>query len=111
ELLKTQPAAGAWAIAARGPHLLIGNSKGLFAGHDDGSFTTVVPDMDVARLAMIDADLCFAIGRVEIAVVRWADGRWSECAPRISSPGYPSMAHCAKKSVWVELGANRVARI
>ena len=111
EALKNQPAAGAWAIAAKGPHLLVGNGKGAFAALNDGSFAVVVPDMDVARLAMIGSDLCFAIGRVEIAVIRWADGRWSECAPRIPTVGYPSVMHSAKKSVWIELGANRVARI
>jgi signal transduction histidine kinase len=48
---------------------------------------------------------------VETAVIRWADGRWSECAPRIPTLGYPSVAHSAKKSAWIELGANRVVRL
>lgn len=111
EPLGTQPEAGAWTVAASGPHLLIGNGKGVFAAQGDGSFLPVVPDMDVARLAMVDGDFCFAIGRVEIAAVRWADGRWSECAPRIPTVGFPSVVQRARKSVWIELGANRVARV
>jgi signal transduction histidine kinase len=111
EQMKSQPAAGAWALAASGPHLLIGNGKGAFEVDQDGGFTSVVPNMDVARLAMVGPDVCFAIGRVEIAVIRWADGHWAECAPRIPSLGYPSVAHSSKKSVWIELGPNHVARL
>jgi signal transduction histidine kinase len=111
EPMKNLPAAGAWAIASNGPHLLVGNGKGVFAAESDGSFTTVIPEMDVARLAMIGTDVCVAIGRVEIAAIRLSDGRWTECVPRIPSVGYPSVAHSAKRSVWIELGANRVARL
>jgi len=111
EPMKNQPAAGAWAVTASGPHLLVGNGQGAFAMVRDVGFTTVVPRMDVARLEMLGEDLCFAIGRSEIAVIRWTDGRWMECAPRIPSLGYPSLVHCAKKSMWIELGAGRVVRL
>jgi signal transduction histidine kinase len=111
EQMKAQPAAGAWALAVSGSHLLIGNGKGAFEVAPDGGFTCVVPNMDVARLAMVGSDLCLAIGRVEIAAIRLADGHWAECAPRIPSLGYPSVAHSTKKGVWVELGPNRVARL
>ena len=43
--------------------------------------------------------------------MRWADGRWSESAPRIPTVGFPSVAQSARHSVWVELGAKRVARL
>jgi signal transduction histidine kinase len=111
ELMKNQPSAGAWTVASTGSHLLVGNDKGAFAEESDGSYTPVVHDMDVARLAMVGTDLCFAIGRVQIAALRWAGGKWTECAPRIPSMGFPSVVHNAKKSVWIELGNNRVARL
>jgi signal transduction histidine kinase len=111
EQMKSQPAAGAWTVASSGTQLLVGNDKGAFLEEPDGSFTPVVPSMDVARLAMVGTDLCFAIGRVEIAAIRWANGRWSECAPRIPSAGFPSVVHSAKKSAWIELGNNRVSRL
>jgi signal transduction histidine kinase len=111
EPMKSQPAASAWAIASSGEHLLIGNGKGVFAAERDGSFTPVVRDMDVARLAMVGNDLCFAVGRVETAVVRWANGQWAECAPRIPTVGYPSVAHSTKWAAWIELGTNRVVRL
>ncbi len=111
ELMKSQPVSGAWAVASSGSHLLIGNGKGAWAMEKDGRFTAIVPDMDVARLAMVGSDLCFVIGRSSIAAIRWADGRWTECAPRIPAFGFPSVAHGGKNSVWIELGANRVARV
>jgi signal transduction histidine kinase len=111
EQMKSQPASAAWAIASTGQHMLIGNGKGAFAAEDDGSFSPVVPGMDVARLVMVGNDLCFAIGRAEIAAIRWDNGRWVECAPRIPSVGYPSVVHSTRRSVWIELGVNRVARL
>ncbi len=111
EAMKSQPASGAWALAASGSHLLIGNGKGAFEVGSDGTFRCIVPNMDVARLAMVGSDVCFAIGRLEIAAIRWSDGHWAECAPRIPSMGYPSIAHSSTKAVWVELGPNRVARL
>jgi signal transduction histidine kinase len=111
EQMKNQPASGAWTVVSSGAHLLVGNGKGVFSGESDGSYTQALPEMDVARLAMVGTDLCFAIGRVEIAALRWANGRWSECAPRIPSAGFPSVVHSAKKSVWIELGNNRVSRL
>ncbi len=111
EQMKYQPPAGAWALASSGPHLLIGNEKGAFSEENDGRFSPILPNMDVARLAMVGTDICLAIGRVEIAAIRWVDDRWVEFAPRIPTVGFPSVVHSAGNSVWIELGINRVARI
>jgi signal transduction histidine kinase len=111
ELMKNQPVSGAWTIASTGAHMLIGNGKGAFTAEEDGSFSPVLPGMDVGRLAMIGTDLCLAIGRVEVAAIRWTNGRWVECSPRIPTVGFPSIVHSGRKSVWVELGVNRVARL
>ncbi|HZZ20238.1 MAG TPA: sensor histidine kinase [Opitutaceae bacterium] len=111
EQMKNQPVSGAWAVASNGQHMLVGNGKGAFSAEADGSFSPVLPGMDVARLAMIGKDVCLAIGRVEIAAIRWTNGRWEECAPRIPTVGFPSMVHSARRSAWIELGVNRVARV
>ncbi|PTX91663.1 ATP-binding protein [Opitutus sp. ER46] len=108
---RNQPAAGAWAIAAQGPHLLIGNARGVFAVESDGRFTPIITPMEVARLVMVEPDLCYAIGMVEIAVLRRVDGRWTESGPRLPGVGYPSVVHRAGTSIWIELGPNRVARL
>jgi len=102
---------GAWAVAAKGPHMLIGNSNGVFSLAADGTYAHVAQTSGVANLTLLGDDLCFAIGEKEIAVLRWSAGRWVECAPRIAGVGLPSVAHAAKNSVWIELGANRLARL
>ncbi len=111
ELVANQPAAGAWALAARGSQLLVGNSDGLFEARADGSFFNVLSGIDVSRLVLIGPELCYVIGREQIAVVRWTGGRWEECAARIPGVGFPSIVHAARESVWIELGANGVARL
>jgi len=109
--VKHRLASGAWALAAKGPHMLVGNVNGVFSMAADSTYTRVAQTTDVASLAMVGDDLCFAIGEKEIAVLRWADDRWSECAPRIPGVGFPTVVHAANRSVWIELGANRIARL
>jgi signal transduction histidine kinase len=114
--VEEQPPGGAWAIAASGSRMLIGNAQGVFEATRDGQFKRVAATHDagyneVAYLAMVGDDLCFVLGRVEIAVLRHANGEWSECAPRISAIGRPAVIRPTKRSVWIELGANKVARV
>ncbi len=111
EPAKIQPAEGVWAIAADAEHLLVGNATGAYAAGNEGDFDLVAPHLDVARLVLVAPDLCFAIGRLEIAVLRWTDGRWRECAARIPAPGYASVVHGTRHAAWLELGANQVARV
>lgn len=111
ELVPDQPKSENWGIAARGNRMLVGNANGIVARNEDGRFVPVLSRFDAARLVMVNPDLCFAIGTSEIAALRWEAGRWSECAPRIAAVGYPSVVLAAKASAWIELGANRAARI
>lgn len=111
ELIPGQPRGEIWAVAANGDQLLAGNSNEIFAGQDDGTFVSVLSRVDVARLVMVSPDLCFAIGANEITALRRANGQWSEAAPRIPGFGYPSVVMAAKGSAWIELAANRVARV
>lgn len=105
------PVGGAWGIAAHDEHLLIGNAHGVYARREDGGFVTILPNINVDRLVMVDSGLCYVIGAREITVLRWADGKWSECAVRIPGVGYPTLVHAAQKTAWVELGPNRAARV
>ncbi|HYC71909.1 MAG TPA: sensor histidine kinase [Opitutaceae bacterium] len=111
QLVPGQPGAGAWGIAASEDRLLIGNREGVYARMGDAPFAPVLRGCDVSRLALLDQHTCLVIGSDEIAALRWQDGGWRECAPRIPGFGYPSIVHAANGIVWIELGANRAARI
>ena len=111
QLIDTQPVEGAWGIAAQGDHLLIGNASGVYARESDGRFSLILAGMNVDRLVMVNEGLCYVIGATQITALRWADGRWSECAARVPGVGYAALVHAAKESAWIELGPNRAARI
>ncbi|PTY05549.1 sensor histidine kinase [Opitutaceae bacterium EW11] len=111
QAVPAQPIAGSWGIAASGSQLLIGNSQGVLAVEPDGRSVQVLTQMDVSRLVMVEGEICYAIGASEIAVLRRDGERWIECAPRIPGLGYPSIVHATKSSAWIELGANRAARV
>jgi signal transduction histidine kinase len=110
-LLPEQPAEEIWGLAAQGDQLLIGTSSGIWMRKPDGAFVSVLTGINVTRLVMTADDLCYVIGGVETAVLRREGERWSECAPRAAGVRYPSVAHAAGGSAWVELGADGVARV
>jgi signal transduction histidine kinase len=107
----TEPVDGAWGLAAHADRMLIGNSSGVYARESDGSFSLILPGMNVDRLVMVSEALCYVIGTKEITALRWSKGRWSECAARVAGVGYPALVQAAKESAWIELGPNRVARV
>jgi signal transduction histidine kinase len=111
ELLPQQLDAGAWAIASNGPSLLVGNVTGVYEAEPDGRFVRIAAVKDVALLAMVGDELCFAIGRTEIAALRWTEGRWTECAPRIPGVVLPVVMHPTRSSVWLESGASKAMRL
>jgi signal transduction histidine kinase len=111
ELLAGQPGSGAWAIAAQGDELLVGNRDGVFVREDDAGFVPVLADIDVARLVFIAPDLCVVLGAHEIAALRREGEDWVECAARVPGLGYPFMVHASRRAAWIELGADRVARV
>jgi hypothetical protein len=111
ELIAAQPEAEVWGIAAQGERMLIGNAQGVFARNDAGGFSPVLAGVDVARLVMVRPDFCYFLGTKEIGALRWENGRWVECAPRVAGVGYPSMVHAAGNSAWLELGGSRAARV
>lgn len=106
-----QPPGGAWALAAWGRHLLVGSGSGLYSAEPDGTFRPIPSVGDLAHLVMIDENHCFVIGRVEIALLEWHDGRWTETVPRISGVSNPAIVHRVKRSVWIEMGGGGVARL
>lgn len=106
-----QPRTEIWGVAAAGSQLLVGNSDGAYIWDDDGQFRPIATGIEVARLVMVEPDLCFMIGTTEIGVLRRKEGRWTECAPRVPGLGYPAIVHAAKRSAWLEIGPNRVGRV
>lgn len=109
--VRGQPGAGTWGVATAGSSLLVGNANGVYVRQPGSGFAMAVAGIDAARLVAIDRETCIVIGADEIGALRFKDGIWSECAPRIRGLGYPFLVHAGKNSAWVELGANRVARI
>lgn len=110
ELVPGLPQPGAWSIAATGSQMLVGNRNGVYTRLED-RFEQVLMGIDVSNLVMVSPELCYALGTTEIAVLGWKDGRWSECAPRVPGVGFPAVVHATKSAAWIELGANRVARV
>jgi signal transduction histidine kinase len=111
QLVAGQPPEEIWGLAARGDQLLIGNSAGVMVREPDGRFTRVLDNISVARLVMPTDDLCYVIGVREVTALRYRAGRWREFAPRIAGVGYPLIVHSGKESAWIELGADRTARL
>jgi signal transduction histidine kinase len=66
---------------------------------------------DLAHLVMIDEDHCYVIGRGEIAMLEWKEGKWIEPVPRIAGLSNPAIVHQVKDSVWIEMGGDGVARL
>lgn len=105
-----QPEFEAWALCSNGSQMLVGNSNGVYSRVGD-RFEQVLANIDVTKLVMPRSDLCYALGPTEIAVMKWENDRWIECAPRIPGVGLPAVVHAAGTSAWIELGADRVARV
>ena len=110
-LVAGQPTNGVWGIAAQGGHMLVANAYGVFARTPSGGFLPILSGINVDRLVMVNPELCYVIGATEITALRWADGRWAECAARVPGVGYPAIVHAAKTAAWIELGPNRAARV
>ncbi|HEY0945413.1 MAG TPA: histidine kinase, partial [Opitutaceae bacterium] len=105
ELYPNQPENGAWALAAWGPRMLVGGPDHVYSVEPDGSLQHVAAVSDMAHLVMINADHCYAIGRSEIALLEWRDGRWTESVARTQGVTYPSIVHRVKDSVWIEMSS------
>lgn len=111
QLVEGQPDFENLTVAAHGKHMLIGNGNGVIGKKLGGSFERILSDIDVARIVFVDEKLCYIIGSFEITAVQLDGDRWVECVERIPGVGFPSVVHEIKRSVWIELGLNRVARI
>ncbi len=104
------PKPGTWSIASSNQHLLVGNSEGVYL-RNDSSFTKIANSTEANRLFFQDEDLCLVIGSNVISAIQWNGSEWLECAAPIEGVGFPSIAHDAQDSLWLELGLNRAARI
>ena len=111
ERVASEPVPGSWGIATMGSWLLTANGRGVFARQPGGDFELILDHINAARLATTKDGICYVIGSEEIAALRYNGTGWEECAPRISGVGFPSIIHTATESVWIELGADRAARV
>lgn len=110
--LESAPEGSAFCVASRGAQLLVGTPAGVYSAGDGGRFTPVIKIENAAALEFIEPDVCVAIGSREIAVLRFAAGQWTECAPRIEGTGdtpIRSMTH--NGAIWLELGGDHVDRL
>lgn len=111
ERLAAQPPSGAWALAAWGRHLLVGNPSGLYALTDDHRLDPLPGIPSLTHLVMVAEGLCYAIGTAEIALLQWDGTRWTEPAPRLRGVRNPAIVHRAGRSAWIEMGGDGVARV
>ena len=111
ELCAQQPPRGAFALAARGSRMLVGNGAGLYEAEIDGTYRSIPIATDLAQLVMIDEDHCYVIGHSGIELLEWANGQWTECASRIAGVRNPAVVHQIRSSVWIEMGGDGVARL
>jgi signal transduction histidine kinase len=98
-------------IATSGAHLLAGTAEGAFSVGPNGTLTPVIHLANVTRLEFVQPDTCLVIGNREIAAVRYTDGRWRECAPRIPGVGDSPIVVQQHRFVWIEMGGDQVARV
>ena len=97
---------GAWL-----DYLFVGNGEGLLGLRPGEELKPILRNFDVARVIPVDDDLCYVIGTQEITALRLENGLWVESVSRVPGIGFPSVVHLIDRSVWIELGLNRVGRV
>ncbi|HEY9154567.1 MAG TPA: sensor histidine kinase, partial [Opitutaceae bacterium] len=110
-LVENQPPTSVQTATVCGSRLLVGGKDGTYSVESDGTYRSISTVDEVAHLVSMDADHCFAIGRREIAFLEWQNGRWTEVTPRVAGIPSPSIPHRIGQSVWIEMGADGVARL
>ncbi|BET67535.1 hypothetical protein ASA1KI_24530 [Opitutales bacterium ASA1] len=98
-------------VAAHGPHLLVADTTGILAAGTDGGFRRIAEIDHAAKLVFIAPEVCVAIGGREIAALRFVDGQWTECAPRIAGVGDAPVRTMLRRALWIELGGDKVAKL
>ncbi|MDQ8187816.1 sensor histidine kinase [Pelagicoccus sp. SDUM812002] len=105
-----QPPDGVLAAAEMDGQILMGNRDGVYVRNND-TLDHLIRDIEVVRILEQGESDFLAIGRDQIATLRWDGVRWFEPTPRITGVGFPFICLAAKNSVWIELGKNRAARL
>ncbi len=103
---------GAWSAATTEHGVLLGNYTGVHHLSDKGVVTHVMGGFNAHMLVALPGNICLAIGRAKIAMLRWDGSRWVPWGNEIEGVGVPAIVMPASdRSVWMELGVNRVARV
>ena len=66
---------------------------------------------NAAKIVFIEPELCAVIGSREIAALRYTQGRWTECAPRIAGVGDAPVRTMPRGALWIEMGGDKVAKL
>ena len=109
--LPLDPQRQADCIAARGPHLLVGDSVGVMAVASNGKSTPVIDIENVTALDFIQPDICVVFASEEVAALRYDAGKWTECAPRIKGVGNSPITTFVHDAIWIEMGGSGVNRL
>ena len=111
QFLQDQPDEINLSVSATNDYMFVGNAKGVVGKKLGGEFETILQDIDVARVIAVDDELCYVVSTTEIAAISREGGRWSECVDRIPGYGFPAVVHLIGRSLWMEMGLNRVVRV
>ena len=111
KILASSPTRQFGYVAASGSQLLAGTQDGVVAVGAEGNLTPLIQLENVAGLAFITPEICIAIGSREIAALRFSEGKWFECAPRVKGVGDAPIHISMHQNLWIEMGGDQVARL
>jgi signal transduction histidine kinase len=111
EAVDRPPGGGVTALTAWGSHMLIGNGTDVYSMLPGGGSQRVGQVRDLAQLVLVNENLCYALGRSEIALFEWNGERWFEPVPRVAGLRAIFNTYHVGQSVWIEMGGDGVARI
>jgi len=105
---------GAYALASTSSGLLFGNSRGVHRLAENDTAELVWGGGGVSRLWVCGdkRDAVVVLSPTGIVLLRRGAEGWRASGPALPSPGFPAgMSSASARSLWIELGINRVARL
>lgn len=105
---------GAYALASTSSELLFGNSRGVHRLAENDTAELVWGGGAVSRLWVCGdkRDAVVVLSPASLVLLRKGPEGWRACGPSLPSPGFPAgISSASARSLWMELGINRVARL